>query len=168
MHHPRCFGRSKYGRGWSNIPTGAALGATVRGPDLAQPFGGRDFARLLLARGRHGVLRFPRQRLAASREDGCAVGCSGELIFAESGHGLGVRLARALSRLHWSGYNVAILLIALAVSIELPGIAARSAPPSRKRRGFASATAPSGRRLPIFRPTAHASSRRSRRRPAAS
>jgi multidrug resistance efflux pump len=38
-------------------------------------------------------------RLAANREDGCAVGRSGELIFAGSGHALGSRLARALSRL---------------------------------------------------------------------
>ena len=40
-------------------PTGAVLGATVRGIVLAEPLGERDLARILLALGRHGVLRFP-------------------------------------------------------------------------------------------------------------
>jgi alpha-ketoglutarate-dependent taurine dioxygenase len=44
-------------------PTGAVLGATVRGVDLAQPLAERDFGRILLALGRHGVLRFPDQHL---------------------------------------------------------------------------------------------------------
>jgi taurine dioxygenase len=44
-------------------PTGAILGATVRGIDLSQPIPGQDFGRILLALGRHGVLRFPDQRL---------------------------------------------------------------------------------------------------------
>ena len=44
-------------------PTGAVLGATARGIDLAQPLSERDFAQILLALGRHGVLRFPDQHL---------------------------------------------------------------------------------------------------------
>jgi taurine dioxygenase len=44
-------------------PTGAVLGASVRGIDLAQPIGEPDFARILLALGRHGALRFPDQHL---------------------------------------------------------------------------------------------------------
>src|SRR6516162_5924794 len=44
-------------------PTGAVLGATVRGVDLAQSLDERDMGRILLALGRHGVLRFPDQRL---------------------------------------------------------------------------------------------------------
>ncbi len=44
-------------------PTGAVLGATVRGVDLSQPLDDRDFGRILLALGDHGVLRFPDQRL---------------------------------------------------------------------------------------------------------
>lgn len=44
-------------------PTGAVLGATVRGVDVAQPMNQRDFGQILLALGRHGVLRFPEQQL---------------------------------------------------------------------------------------------------------
>jgi taurine dioxygenase len=44
-------------------PTGAVLGATVQGIDLARPLGARDFGQILLALGRHGVLRFPDQHL---------------------------------------------------------------------------------------------------------
>jgi taurine dioxygenase len=44
-------------------PTGAVLGATVHGIDLARPLGARDFGQILLALGRHGVLRFPGQHL---------------------------------------------------------------------------------------------------------
>ena len=44
-------------------PTGAVLGATVRGIDLATPLGEREFGQILLALGRHGVLRFPGQHL---------------------------------------------------------------------------------------------------------
>jgi alpha-ketoglutarate-dependent taurine dioxygenase len=44
-------------------PTGAVLGAVVRGIDLATPLGEEDFAHILLALGRHGVLRFPGQHL---------------------------------------------------------------------------------------------------------
>jgi taurine dioxygenase len=46
-------------------PTGEILGATVRGVDLARPLGAADFAAILIALGRHGVLRFPGQRLEA-------------------------------------------------------------------------------------------------------
>jgi taurine dioxygenase len=44
-------------------PTGAVLGATVRGIDIAQPMDDATFARILLALGRHGVLRFPEQQI---------------------------------------------------------------------------------------------------------
>lgn len=44
-------------------PTGAVLGAVVRGIDLAAPLADDDFSRILLALGCHGVLRFPGQRL---------------------------------------------------------------------------------------------------------
>ena len=44
-------------------PTGAVLGAVARGIDLEQPLAERDTAEILLALGRHGVLRFPGQQL---------------------------------------------------------------------------------------------------------
>jgi taurine dioxygenase len=44
-------------------PTGAVLGATVRGLDLSQPLDERDMGRILPALSRHGVLRFPDQHL---------------------------------------------------------------------------------------------------------
>src|SRR5215472_9523869 len=44
-------------------PTGAVLGATVRGLDLARPLDESDMGRIVLALGRHGVLRFPDQHL---------------------------------------------------------------------------------------------------------
>jgi taurine dioxygenase len=44
-------------------PTGAILGATVRGIDLAQPIPEPEFGRILHALGHHGVLRFPDQQL---------------------------------------------------------------------------------------------------------
>jgi len=44
-------------------PTGAVLGATVRGIDLARPLREPDLRRILLALGKHGVLRFPDQHL---------------------------------------------------------------------------------------------------------
>jgi taurine dioxygenase len=44
-------------------PTGAILGATVHGIDVAQPISERDFGRILVALGRYGVLRFPDQQL---------------------------------------------------------------------------------------------------------
>src|SRR5436309_3961746 len=47
-------------------PTGQILGATVRGVDLAKPLGDGDFGTILLALGRHGVLRFPDQHLDAA------------------------------------------------------------------------------------------------------
>lgn len=47
-------------------PTGQILGATVRGVDLARPLDDADFAAILLALGRHGVLHFPAQRLEAA------------------------------------------------------------------------------------------------------
>jgi taurine dioxygenase len=47
-------------------PTGAVLGATLRGIDLAQPLGEQEFGQILLALGNHGVLRFPDQHLDLS------------------------------------------------------------------------------------------------------
>jgi taurine dioxygenase len=44
-------------------PTGAILGATVRGIDLSKSIPEPDFGRILLALGEHGVLRFPDQHL---------------------------------------------------------------------------------------------------------
>ncbi len=58
------------------IPTGGAMGADVRGLDLAQPLDDACFARLLRALGTHGVLRFPAQRLTAAqlRDFSCRFG----------------------------------------------------------------------------------------------
>jgi len=47
-------------------PNGQILGATVRDVDLSEPLRDTDFAAILLALGRHGVLRFPAQRLEAA------------------------------------------------------------------------------------------------------
>jgi taurine dioxygenase len=44
-------------------PSGAILGATVRGIDLARPMSESQFGSVLLALGQHGVLRFPDQQL---------------------------------------------------------------------------------------------------------
>jgi taurine dioxygenase len=44
-------------------PTGAVLGATVHGVDASQPIEEQEFARILAALGRYGVLRFPDQQL---------------------------------------------------------------------------------------------------------
>jgi taurine dioxygenase len=47
-------------------PTGQILGATVKGVDLARPLSDGDFAAILVALGRHGVLRFPHQEIEAA------------------------------------------------------------------------------------------------------
>jgi taurine dioxygenase len=44
-------------------PTGAVLGATIEGLDLSRPLRESEFAQVLAALGRHGVLRFPDQQL---------------------------------------------------------------------------------------------------------
>jgi taurine dioxygenase len=44
-------------------PSGAVLGATVRGINLARPLSEPDLGQILLALGNHGVLRFPEQHL---------------------------------------------------------------------------------------------------------
>jgi taurine dioxygenase len=49
-------------------PSDAVLGATVRGLDLAQPLSEPDFARLLLALGKYGVLRFPDQHFGLAEQ----------------------------------------------------------------------------------------------------
>src|SRR5579875_3418446 len=58
--------RAKENGAMEIIPTGGTLGASVHGIDLARPLAERDFARLLRALGRYGVLCFPRQRLDAA------------------------------------------------------------------------------------------------------
>ncbi|HUP95666.1 MAG TPA: TauD/TfdA family dioxygenase [Burkholderiales bacterium] len=45
--------------------TGQILGATVTGIDLSQPLSDANFAQIIASLGRHGVLRFPAQRLDA-------------------------------------------------------------------------------------------------------
>jgi taurine dioxygenase len=45
-------------------PSGKTLGATIEGIDLAQPLSQSEFKQILRALGAHGVLRFPKQRLA--------------------------------------------------------------------------------------------------------
>ena len=47
-------------------PTGAILGAMIRGIDADERSVTNRFARILLALGRHGVLRFPDQQLDMS------------------------------------------------------------------------------------------------------
>ena len=46
-------------------PTGAVLGATIEGLDLSRPLGESEFAQVLAALGRYGVLRFPEQDLTS-------------------------------------------------------------------------------------------------------
>src|SRR5205823_5390785 len=48
-------------------PTGEILGATAEGVDAAKPLGPGAFRDILLALGRHGVLRFPGQHLDAAQ-----------------------------------------------------------------------------------------------------
>ncbi len=50
------------------IPTGDTLGATVTGVDLNDELDRQAFGEVLRALGRHGVLRFPRQRLDPARQ----------------------------------------------------------------------------------------------------
>jgi len=47
-------------------PTGAILGATVEGLDLARPLSDATLGRLLVALGEHGFLRFPGQTLQSA------------------------------------------------------------------------------------------------------
>ena len=49
------------------IPSGAALGARIESVDLAQPLCAADDAAIVAALGRHGVLRFPGQKLDAGQ-----------------------------------------------------------------------------------------------------
>src|SRR4051794_8849440 len=44
-------------------PTGAILGATVKGLDASKPVEAGDFGQVLAALGQYGVLRFPDQHL---------------------------------------------------------------------------------------------------------
>lgn len=45
------------------IPSGAALGATIDGLDLARPLDAEQLSGVVQALGKHGVVRFPRQTL---------------------------------------------------------------------------------------------------------
>jgi len=54
------------------IPTGETLGATIDGIDLARPLHSAQFAEILAAFGRYGVLRFPKQTLDAAQLKGFA------------------------------------------------------------------------------------------------
>ncbi len=47
------------------IPSGAALGASIEGVDLARPLAAAEDQAIVEALGKHGVLRFPRQALDA-------------------------------------------------------------------------------------------------------
>jgi taurine dioxygenase len=49
-------------------PTGLILGATVRGLDLSRPLTGPEIGFVLMALGRHGVLRFPDQKLTPAQQ----------------------------------------------------------------------------------------------------
>jgi len=48
------------------VPTGYTLGARIEGLDLSQPLADADFAQLLQALGRYGVLSYPGQHLSAA------------------------------------------------------------------------------------------------------
>ncbi|HEV2299983.1 MAG TPA: TauD/TfdA family dioxygenase, partial [Stellaceae bacterium] len=72
-------------------PSGEVLGATVTGVDLAEPLAAPDFAQILLALGRRGVLCFPGQKLDAAslsafagRFGGLEINVAGS--FQEPGH----------------------------------------------------------------------------------
>ena len=74
------------------IPSGAALGASIENIDLARPLSAADDAAIVAALGKHGVLRFPRQKLDAGQLKRFAAGF-GELevnvasgAYQEPGH----------------------------------------------------------------------------------
>ena len=50
------------------VPSGKILGATVEGLDLSKPPEEGEVRALIQAIGRHGVLRFPDQRLTARQQ----------------------------------------------------------------------------------------------------
>jgi taurine dioxygenase len=50
------------------IPTGAAVGAEIRGVDLSQPFGDNVFAQIEHAYDEHGVVFFRNQRIAPEQQ----------------------------------------------------------------------------------------------------
>ena len=49
-------------------PTGQTLGATVTGVDLSQPLSDAEVEQLIAALGRHGVLKYPQQKLTAAQQ----------------------------------------------------------------------------------------------------
>jgi len=74
------------------FPSGAALGARIDGLDLAQPLSAADDQAVVAALGRHGVLRFPQQKLDGAQLKRFAAGF-GELeinvasgAYQEPGH----------------------------------------------------------------------------------
>jgi len=50
------------------IPSGRVLGATIEGLDLSRPLAESEVESVIQALGRHGVLRFPRQRLTPRQQ----------------------------------------------------------------------------------------------------
>jgi taurine dioxygenase len=60
------------------VPSGRMLGATIEGVDLARPLSAAQVKEIVDALGRHGVLRFPRQRLTG-RELRDFSACFGDL-----------------------------------------------------------------------------------------
>jgi taurine dioxygenase len=50
------------------VPSGRVLGAAIEGLDLSGPLDERQVEAIVQALGRHGVLRFPRQRLTAQQQ----------------------------------------------------------------------------------------------------
>src|SRR5262245_8007185 len=50
------------------LPSGGVMGATIEGLDLSQPLAEREVENIIGALGRHGVVRFPDQRLSARRQ----------------------------------------------------------------------------------------------------
>src|SRR5204862_7675914 len=45
------------------VPSGEALGATIEGLDVSKPLSSEALKEVIVALGRHGVIRFPRQKL---------------------------------------------------------------------------------------------------------
>ncbi len=86
-------------------PSGAILGATVAGLDASRPLDPGDFARLLVALGRHGVLRLPDQDLddAALRAFSERFGAVQGSVTAEAAAGRAVPEVGVLSNIQEGG-----------------------------------------------------------------
>jgi taurine dioxygenase len=66
-------------------PTGETLGASVQGANLSKPLGRDEMATVLRALGRHGVLRFPHQRISAEQLRDFSAGF-GEIQYSVGGN----------------------------------------------------------------------------------